>query len=490
MPQHLGLLFWLLVAVLISRLLPMAMMPLLDTTEARYAEVARIMAESRDWITPWFDYEVPFWGKPPLSFWLEALSFRLFGVTEFAARLPSWLANLGVLALIFQLTRALVGQRQALIATLLFSTMALTYVMSGAVLTDPFLVLGTSLSLVSIILALKQPSSPWVWWLFVGLAIGLLAKGPLALVLIGGPIILWVIWRRQYRDLLQLPWFKGALLTALLTLPWYIAAEMKTPGFLNYFIIGEHFLRFVDSGWSGDLYGNAHDQAYGTIWLYWIWASFPWGPIAIVLLIRHWVRARKNSSLSKQTLSDEQRLLLLSALFPSLFFTFSGNILWTYQLPALVPLAILLAMLVTNSMSINKFSKFGLAPMAVFVLIVGVSMGFRAYFYPDQLKTERALVAHYVEHKERHTPALIYLTKVPFSARFYSNGNATARTLPEFEAMLQNNSQHRYFLAVPKRHADEIISSVNGQATVEFVNRRFTLLKTASADVNKSLLSR
>jgi len=62
--------------------------PLMDKTEARYAEIARIMAETNNWTTLQIDYGIPFWAKPPLSTWLSAMSFQLFGVNEFAARLP------------------------------------------------------------------------------------------------------------------------------------------------------------------------------------------------------------------------------------------------------------------------------------------------------------------------------------------------------------------------------------------------------------------
>src|SRR5215203_7020421 len=74
--------------LLLARVMGMAVVPLMDTTEARYGETARIMAELKDWITPWFDYGVPFWGKPPLAFWVTAASFKAFGVSEFTARLP------------------------------------------------------------------------------------------------------------------------------------------------------------------------------------------------------------------------------------------------------------------------------------------------------------------------------------------------------------------------------------------------------------------
>ena len=474
MQKRLDLLFWLLAAIVLSRLVSMAMLPMIGTTEARYGEIARIMAETGDWITPWFNYGVPFWGKPPLSFWSEALSFRLFGVTEFAARFPSWLANLGILALIYHLTRTIAGHRQALIATLIYSTMGLSFVMSGAVLTDPFLALATTLSLVSIILTLREPDSNWRWWIFVGLAIGLLSKGPLALVLVGAPLFLWIVWRRQWRDIYRtIPWFRGFLLTALLALPWYIMAELKTPGFINYFIVGEHFLRFVDSGWKGDLYGTAHKQTYGTIWLYWIWASLPWGPIAGIVFIWRWFSKKNN----RQKLNDEQRLLVVFALFPSLFFTFSGNILWTYQLPALIPLAILIAILITNVRPKTPLGKLSGITLLTFVPLTLMFIGFYGYFYPEKLKTEKTLVAYYEQHKEPNSPALIYIEKAPFSARFYSKGCVTVKSLAEIKALLQRNEKLTHYLAVPNKKVNNIIPSLLGQVTVVTTNKRFSLLK-------------
>ncbi|MEM5775310.1 MAG: MFS transporter, partial [Anaerolineaceae bacterium] len=93
--------------ILALRLLAMAMMPFADTSEPRYAEIARLMATTGDWITPWFEPGEPFWGKPPLAFWAQALSIRLFGLSELAVRLPSWLAMLGVLALGFVANEAM-----------------------------------------------------------------------------------------------------------------------------------------------------------------------------------------------------------------------------------------------------------------------------------------------------------------------------------------------------------------------------------------------
>ena len=85
------------------RLLTLGSYPLMDTTEARYAEISRVMVERNDWITPWNDATTPFWGKPPLAFWVTALSLRLFGINEFAARLPHWFMGLAIAWLIWPL---------------------------------------------------------------------------------------------------------------------------------------------------------------------------------------------------------------------------------------------------------------------------------------------------------------------------------------------------------------------------------------------------
>ena len=179
--------YWLLAlaAILLSRFVGMAIFPFADTTEPRYAEIARLMVETGDWITPWFEPGVPFWGKPPLSFWSQAAAIKLFGLSEFALRLPSWLATIGMVYLTWRLALQLWGSHVARWSALIFSSMALTYVSAGAVMTDAFLALGTTLSLVSFCLATQEQGFAWRWLFFLGLAIGLLAKGPLAAVAAG-----------------------------------------------------------------------------------------------------------------------------------------------------------------------------------------------------------------------------------------------------------------------------------------------------------------
>lgn len=125
-----------LVAAFCLRLLLLGAYPLMDTTEVRYAEIARKMLELNDWITPWFGYEVPFWGKPPLSFWVTALSFKLFGINEFAARFPHYLCGVCIVWFVWRWAAAHVSGREAAYASILLTGSLLYFVSSGLVMTD------------------------------------------------------------------------------------------------------------------------------------------------------------------------------------------------------------------------------------------------------------------------------------------------------------------------------------------------------------------
>ncbi|ALX81961.1 dolichyl-phosphate-mannose--protein mannosyltransferase [Achromobacter denitrificans] len=466
-----------LIGILALRLLAMAAMPFADTSEPRYAEIARLMATTGDWITPWFDAGEPFWGKPPLAFWAQALSIRLFGLSELAVRLPSWLAMLGVLALVHRCARQLRGEQAARWATLLFATMLLPYASAGAVLTDAFLALGITLSMVSFLLAPRDPRPLWRYGFFAGLAIGLLAKGPLALVLTSGAIVPWMLWHRNARaQLSALPWAAGIVLTLALTLPWYIAAELKTPGFLRYFILGEHILRFVDPGWEGDRYGSAHERPYGSIWLDWLLATMPWGAAWLGLLL--W--PRRDAPLGRRVAAaardPDQTYLLTWALATPAFFTLSGNILWTYVLPALPPVALALGMRVAQSRNARQgrlmLAGMTLAPAAALVLAL------LAWLLPTHYKTEKQLVQR-AEAAMQSGDRLYFVGSRPFSARYYSRDTAGLVDGPQALTAVLPAPGQRVFLAVRRREATTLLATWRGQVTPLYSSRRYTLLQVA-----------
>jgi len=451
--------WWALGAILGLRLGSMAWMPLASTSEPRYAEVARLMALKGDWITPWFTPELPFWGKPPLSFWTEAIAFKLLGITEFAARLPSWLATLGGMTLLFVYARAYFGERIAQGALLIYASCALVFMASGAVLTDPFLALATTWAMVALAMSAKTPSPAWRYGFFVALAVGLLAKGPLMLVLVAGPMVpLFIFYPSLRAAFKRMPWVSGLALMLLLSVPWYLLAEQKTPGFLNYFLVGEHFLRFVDSGWAGDLYGVAHKRMKGAIWGEVLVASFPWGLVALALLLRGFFNPLHRAALWQTRRDPDKAFLLAWTLFTPLFFTVSGNILWTYVLPALASFSILMALALDTPAFTSRWGQ-RLRTALIWLMPLLVT-GYTAVvtLQPQYLKTEKHLVAYVMQHRQAGEQ-LVYLDKVPFSATFYSRGQVSAVTLKDLSEMSGRTTG--LYLALPKDNLEQLSGALN-----------------------------
>lgn len=418
----------LIVLAYLARLVLTATLPYADTTEARYGAIAQFMAASGDWITPWFDPQTPFWGKPPLSFWTQAISFKILGVSEFAGRLPSWLATMGILGLTFVMARAVLPTTAdqpnkpaytGVFAVVVLGTMAMTFISAGSVMTDSFLALGVTLSITSLILCLSGNMRGWRWGFFIGLSIGLLAKGPIALVLVGFPIVIWTLVTRKLGTIYSaLPWFRGTALVAAISLPWYVIAELKTPGFLDYFIVGEHFRRFLVPGWEGDLYGSAHDEIRGTIWLHLLSTGFPWIPIALATLA--WRVGLNKPSLPAMTgaIPGIKLLLLTAGLTPAIFFTFSGNILPAYNLPGLPFLAILIAVVYSSSLQKAGVRYLMMAIMAI-TPIIAISAGTWFSWHHDQLKTEGPAINTLASEYGISAAEITFVGDPPFSARFY-----------------------------------------------------------------------
>ena len=452
---------WLLLGL---RLVSIVLMPLTDTSEPRYAEIARLMATSGDWITPWFSPGTPFWGKPPLSFWAQAGFIQAFGLAEWTSRLPSWLVAAATVWILHALARQTVGRLAAAWASLIYVTCALPYLAAGAVLTDPYLALGTTLAMAG----LRLPG--WRWRLAgaLGLAIGLLAKGPLVLVLAGVPALL----TRLIHGPAAWPRLSGRLalglggLVAVLVVPWYVLAEWKTPGFLDYFVVGEHVRRFLDPGWSGDLYGTAHQRPYGSIWWHALQATLPWGLVALGALVAALVRPDGRAAMRRALRQADTGYWLIWALVPLAFFTLSGNVLWTYTLPAIAPLAILLGQVAARWSHAEPAPSAGqatapqrrsdrptrrdlaLAGLATLVPAAALLASLVAWQQPERVKTERPLLRA-VQTLAGPDAPLWYVNTLPFSARYYSEGRAMTISLHDAVALYDAQGIPAYLAIAP-----------------------------------------
>ncbi len=472
-------LIWLLGTLLLVRIIAMVVVPLADTTEPRYAEIARLMLTTNDWITPWFEPDVPFWGKPPLSFWAQALSFKLFGINEFAGRLPALLAFIATAWMLWRMAVSAVSAQVAAASVVVYSSMLLTFLAAGTVMTDPYLALGTTWAMVAFYLAPKENVWYWRYGVFIGLGIGLLAKGPLAIVIAGAPIGLWVLFQGKLMHYLRtMPWIRGTLLTLFIALPWYILAELKTPGFINYFIVGEHFMRFVDPGWMGDLYGHAHKEAKGMIWLHWLAGSTPWGPLALLLLVGHMLTASLRKTVWHALKQPVVIYALLWALVTPVFFTAAGNVIWTYVLPSMPAFAILMGWAMVKLNNGQKWRKLGFIFVMWFMPIAGLIFSAFIANNNNLMKTEKT-IAEYVAQQPQigdnsNWSRLYYLApKLEFSARFYSHDKAKPVKMGQLENLVMQ--QQGVFLAVPTDQWETTVAHFGARLEPRIENMRFKL---------------
>lgn len=443
--SSLSICFSLLISI---RLITAFFLPLIDRTESRYAEIARKMVETGDWITLFHDYGIPFWGKPPLSTWLSAVGMSILGINAFAARFPIFLVSLFIIGLVVNIAQT--RQQEALpkLSALILFSGVLFYIASAAVMTDMPLTLGTTLCMVSFWRGLKSEGpSFWKYLFFVGLAIGLLAKGPIALVVTAIPIAVWGLSQRPLKQLWQkFPWILGTILMLGISAPWYIMAELKTPGFLDYFFIEEHLNRFLVKNWSGDLYGFAHDEPLGFIWVYWLIGAAPWSLWAVGIMIFH-IREWRTLLISEE---GWKFYLLLWTISPLLFFTFSHNLIWTYCLPGLPAFSLLMGDFfikgIKKSLTIRRtfFASTLVSPSIMLGVVIF------NHFFPYTLNHPKELVESFMRTHPNKNAKLLYYGSTSYSATFYSNG--AVPLIPTVPLLLEAlKGKGEIYVAVKKR---------------------------------------
>jgi 4-amino-4-deoxy-L-arabinose transferase-like glycosyltransferase len=326
----------------------LAAIGLVGPDEPRYVWISRAMAETGDWITPRL-YAQPWFEKPVLYYWAAAIGFLLHLPAEWAARLPSAFSALaaalaiGVLGWKHYDNPARLDRSPALLAPLLFSTSVAAIGFARAATPDMLfsalitLAMASAASVFRRVGALrstqalpKEDTRPIIsFGIFLGLAV--LAKGPAAIILAGGAVLLWVFATRQWRAALRLlhPFSIGAF--CVVSIPWYLLCAFRNPDFLQTFIVQHNFERYLTPIFQ-------HRQPF---WFF--------GPIVLLALlpwtILLWPAAQEGVRLWRY---DSWRkspgfYFFCWGIFPVLFFSFSQSKLPGYVLPAIPPLTLLCA---------------------------------------------------------------------------------------------------------------------------------------------------
>ncbi|MCL1786102.1 MAG: glycosyltransferase family 39 protein [Alphaproteobacteria bacterium] len=474
-------LFWITAVVLFVRLISLGFNPMFDSTESRYAEMGRLMYETGNWITPFYGYGVPFWGKPPLSFWATAASFHVFGVNDFAAHLPHFLFLLGTMALLYFFVKRYMDRTTAALSVAILATMTTFLYLMGGIMTDPALTFCVTLSIIGFFNAMSDDTRKklWGYMFFAGLGLALLAKGPMVFPIVGAPVFFFVLFKNRWRDAFtRLPVIGGTLLMLGIALPWYLAAERATPGFLEYFIVGEHYLRFVMPKWSGDLYGNGHGGAPGQMVWFWLLSMMPW---TLWIAIKMFWKRFRDAVFSREFIkNDFMFFILLNIAATILFFSLSTNVVMTYALTILAPSAAIIAWLINRT----EKPSFNLAPFKIFaglnviafagLIIVGIA-------YPkwslDFGRTDKILIETYAkERADENTPIYYFLRLRTWSSRYYS-ANAIGEFFALDELLTAAAGQPEFFVIMHRSAAPREYDFPGLKKTVLAAGRKHTLLK-------------
>ena len=332
--------YWLVAAVWIAVYFGSLFSPaLLDDADSTHAEAAREMFVSGDYVTLHVN-GVRYLEKAPLPYWLVAASYHLFGVNEFATRLPMALAVLllGILAAVW--ARRAFGEPAGIYAGLFVYTAAGVFLFTRIFIPDVLLSLLIGAALYFFMTALEPGGRPWRWYAgYACMALGVLTKGLIALAFPGGAALVYLLVTGEWRRWREFHFLSGSALLLAIAVPWHVLAGLRNTGgqgghgFFWFYFVNEHFLRFLGKRYPRD-YNKLPWALYWSLHLVWL---FPWS-MYLPAAIRTLRRSRASGDFAARTRS---MCWILGGLI-LIFFAISTNQEY-YTFPAYLPLLILLA---------------------------------------------------------------------------------------------------------------------------------------------------
>ena len=336
-------------------------LPLIDRDEPRFAEASREMMQSQNWIVPTFN-QAPRYDKPPLIYWMQVGCYKILGDNEFAARLPAAVCTALIAILLILWGTRLSDPETGVRAALIFALCIQVFVHGRAAVADPPMVLCVVAAAWLGWEWIRQPKKHLLALTFwVLLALGFLAKGPIAWVPIG--MAGWLA-RRTSRDGKPVPasgvWIIGILVMLVIVALWGLPALAQTKGEFAAKGLGEHVVGRSLIAMEG--HGAASILGYlATLPLYFMTvfpSFFPWSIWLPAALRFH-----------KRRPTPEAAYLLSGAILTFGIFTLSRTKLPHYTLPAFPFLALLLAFWWRENKSAAQFRKVAWGTIAVFTLV-------------------------------------------------------------------------------------------------------------------------
>jgi 4-amino-4-deoxy-L-arabinose transferase-like glycosyltransferase len=334
-------------------------LPLIDRDEPRFAEASREMLERGDYIVPYFNNQVRF-DKPPLTYWCQVASFKLFGENDFTARLPTAIAAAFVAVLLLEWGTRIRDERAGWWAAIVFTLTLQTFVHGKAAVADMWLVLFFTLAhRCGWELLFQHPKRPIFWWIFyVSLAFGFLAKGPIAWT----PLLTVALAKLFYPEKrlnAQFRFAPGITLMLAIVCVWAVPALMRTHGDffrigIMHHVVGRSFSAMEGHGASSPAWYVALLPFYFvTVFV----SFFPWS----MKLPALWTELRSNRDAT-------DTFLITGTLIIFCVFTLVKTKLPHYTLPAFP----LLALLVARRFDSLRLSRKLMISTAVVCLVVAL----------------------------------------------------------------------------------------------------------------------
>jgi 4-amino-4-deoxy-L-arabinose transferase-like glycosyltransferase len=315
---------------------------LVPTDEGRYAEMAREMLATGDWITTRLN-GIKYFEKPPLQIWMTAVAFKFFGLGEWQARLWTGLCGFAGIVLTGFAGARVFGRETGIVAALVLASSLFWAAMGHINTLDMGLAGGMTLTLAGMLIAQRSTAADeapsrlrWMLACWAGMGLAVLSKGLIGLALPGAVLIVytlvsrdWAIWKR-----LLLGW--GFLVFGLVTVPWFVLVSIRNPEFPQFFFIHEHFQRFTS---------KVHHREGP--WYYFLpilaGGLLPWLAITIQSM---WAGVQENRDArmaGERNPFRPKTLLLVWSILIFVFFSVSSSKLPSYILPIFPSLALLIA---------------------------------------------------------------------------------------------------------------------------------------------------
>ncbi|MBI5406962.1 MAG: phosphatase PAP2 family protein [Nitrospirae bacterium] len=345
---------------------------LFDVDEAVYAESAREMVTTGDWITPQYNYANRY-DKPVLFYWLISSAYRLFGITEFAARFWSAVFGCGIVVMSYYFLCRVGERRWGVLSAIILATSLEVILLSHAAITDMTLALFMTASLFCFFLGHTAGEGSakrgWYWGLYLNMALAVLTKGPVGIVIPGLVILLFLFYTGRIREgLREMNLFSGGAIFLLVALPWYVI-EIGVNGwaYIDAFFIKHNFTRYT-----GVVSGHGAPVYYFIPVI--LLAFFPWSAFLPYGLIRSFRIGRSKDHYTHKDLA----ILFASFWFLTVlvFFSISKTKLPGYILPLAPAIAILVGWIWDETLMRGKggFDRFSVSLFALLGLLISIGV--------------------------------------------------------------------------------------------------------------------